>query len=192
MESPAEIEIRPAGQDDAGGILKCMAAALGRYRAEYSPAAFADTVLDEATVHVSFPADACPGCDRVWQCRGNDLLGVPRRRRSFARNGSFAGVAPSGCCREITRRNRKLVERARMQTNHAGHNLAAPCHHEILLEKRLPSFGKRRRFFRHPAARIRQATLTAKSRRHPDPPDQILLLGFTLSPDRKCIQKPQR
>jgi len=54
MESPVEIEIRPAGQDDAGAILKCLAAAFDPYRAEYSPAAFADTVLDEATVHVRF------------------------------------------------------------------------------------------------------------------------------------------
>jgi ribosomal protein S18 acetylase RimI-like enzyme len=54
MESPAEIEIRPAGEDDAGAILKCLAAAFEPYRAEYSPAAFADTVLDEETVHVRF------------------------------------------------------------------------------------------------------------------------------------------
>jgi ribosomal protein S18 acetylase RimI-like enzyme len=54
MESAAEIEIRTAGQDDAGGILKCLAAAFEPYRAEYSPAAFADTVLDEKTVHVRF------------------------------------------------------------------------------------------------------------------------------------------
>ena len=54
MESPGEFEIRPAGQDDAGGILKCLAAAFEPYRAEYSPAAFADTVLDEETVYVRF------------------------------------------------------------------------------------------------------------------------------------------
>jgi len=54
MESPGEIEIRPVGQDDAGAILKCLAAAFEPYRAEYSPAAFADTVLDEETVHVRF------------------------------------------------------------------------------------------------------------------------------------------
>ncbi|MGA9963809.1 MAG: GNAT family N-acetyltransferase [Terriglobales bacterium] len=54
MESPAEIDIRPAGEDDAGGILKCLAAAFEPYRAEYSPAAFADTVLDEETVHARF------------------------------------------------------------------------------------------------------------------------------------------
>jgi len=54
MESPAEIEIRPAGEDDAGAILKCLAAAFEPYRAEYSPAAFADTVLDEEKVYVRF------------------------------------------------------------------------------------------------------------------------------------------
>jgi hypothetical protein len=37
-----------------------------------------------------------------------------------------------------------------MQTNHAGHNLAAPGRHEILREKRVPSFGKHRRFFGMP------------------------------------------
>jgi GNAT superfamily N-acetyltransferase len=51
MESAAEIEIRPAGQDDAGGILKCLAAAFEPYRAEYSPAAFADTVPDDKAVY---------------------------------------------------------------------------------------------------------------------------------------------
>jgi hypothetical protein len=35
MESAAEIEIRTAGQDDAGGILKCLAAAFEPYRAEW-------------------------------------------------------------------------------------------------------------------------------------------------------------
>ncbi len=54
MESPAEIEIRPAGREDAGAILKCLAAAFEPYRAEYSPAAFADTVLNEETVQVRF------------------------------------------------------------------------------------------------------------------------------------------
>jgi GNAT superfamily N-acetyltransferase len=54
MESAAEIEIRPAGREDAGGILKCLAAAFEPYRAQYSPAAFADTVLNEETVPVRF------------------------------------------------------------------------------------------------------------------------------------------
>jgi len=48
---PAEIEIRPAGQADAGAIVKCLAAAFEPYRAEYSSAAFTDTVLDDETVH---------------------------------------------------------------------------------------------------------------------------------------------
>jgi ribosomal protein S18 acetylase RimI-like enzyme len=51
MESAAEVEIRPAVKDDAGAILKCLAAAFEPYRAEYSPAAFADTVLDDEAVH---------------------------------------------------------------------------------------------------------------------------------------------
>jgi GNAT superfamily N-acetyltransferase len=51
VELPAEIEIRPAGQDDAGAIVKCLAAAFEPYRAEYSSAAFTDTVLDDETVH---------------------------------------------------------------------------------------------------------------------------------------------
>jgi hypothetical protein len=51
VELPAEIEIRPAGQDDAGAIVKCFAAAFEPYRAEYSSAAFTDTVLDDETVH---------------------------------------------------------------------------------------------------------------------------------------------
>jgi len=52
VESPAEIEIRSAVSDDAGAILKCLAVTFEPYRAEYSPAAFADTVLDDETVRV--------------------------------------------------------------------------------------------------------------------------------------------
>jgi ribosomal protein S18 acetylase RimI-like enzyme len=46
------IEIRPASSDDATGILKCLAAAFTPYRIQYSPPAFADTVLSDETVHL--------------------------------------------------------------------------------------------------------------------------------------------
>lgn len=52
MDSPADIEIRPASQDDGDAILKCLAAAFAPYRTQYSPAAFADTVLSNETVHL--------------------------------------------------------------------------------------------------------------------------------------------
>jgi ribosomal protein S18 acetylase RimI-like enzyme len=44
MESPAEIEIRPADHVDATAILQCLTAAFTPHRAEYTAAAFADTV----------------------------------------------------------------------------------------------------------------------------------------------------
>jgi GNAT superfamily N-acetyltransferase len=51
MHSTA-IEIRSAGYDDAAAISKCLAAAFAPYRAEYTPAAFADTVPTGAAMHL--------------------------------------------------------------------------------------------------------------------------------------------
>lgn len=39
--------VRPASVDDAAAVLRCLHAAFERYRAEYTPAAFADTTLDD-------------------------------------------------------------------------------------------------------------------------------------------------
>jgi ribosomal protein S18 acetylase RimI-like enzyme len=52
MELSAEIEIRPADQSDAIAILQCLTAAFTRYRAEYPPAAFADTVPSPESLHL--------------------------------------------------------------------------------------------------------------------------------------------
>jgi GNAT superfamily N-acetyltransferase len=52
MKSAANLEIRPADHADADPILKCLAVAFMPYRAEYSPAAFADTVLTEETLEL--------------------------------------------------------------------------------------------------------------------------------------------
>jgi ribosomal protein S18 acetylase RimI-like enzyme len=52
MHSAADIEIRPASQDDATAILKCLAVAFTPYRSQYTPKAFADTVLSDETLHV--------------------------------------------------------------------------------------------------------------------------------------------
>ena len=49
---PAETEIRAADHGDAAAILQCLAAAFAPYRAEYTPAGFADTVLSPETVHL--------------------------------------------------------------------------------------------------------------------------------------------
>jgi ribosomal protein S18 acetylase RimI-like enzyme len=51
MELSTEIEIRPAGDVDANAILRCLTAAFTRHRAEYTPAAFADTVLSPETLY---------------------------------------------------------------------------------------------------------------------------------------------
>src|SRR5437899_11295400 len=54
MNPTADIEIRPATDDDedATAILKCLAAAFEPYKKDYSPPAFADTVLTNETVHL--------------------------------------------------------------------------------------------------------------------------------------------
>ena len=45
------VVIRPATTADAAGILACLAAAFEPYRQQYTAAAFADTTLDERTIH---------------------------------------------------------------------------------------------------------------------------------------------
>jgi GNAT superfamily N-acetyltransferase len=44
------IEIRQAQEADADAILHCLAEAFAPYREQYTPAAFADTVLDDSAV----------------------------------------------------------------------------------------------------------------------------------------------
>ena len=46
----AQFSIREATADDVPGILACLAAAFEPYRPRYTPQAFADTVLDPATL----------------------------------------------------------------------------------------------------------------------------------------------
>ena len=50
MRNLGEILVRAAGPEDASGILRCLGEAFEPYRTEYTPAAFADTVLDEASL----------------------------------------------------------------------------------------------------------------------------------------------
>jgi GNAT superfamily N-acetyltransferase len=47
----SSIRIRRAAAEDAGGILACLAAAFAPFRADYTPAAFADTTLDAHSIH---------------------------------------------------------------------------------------------------------------------------------------------
>lgn len=46
------MEIRSAVPADSAAILKCLLDAFAPYRAEYTPAAFADTVLSSETLHL--------------------------------------------------------------------------------------------------------------------------------------------
>jgi GNAT superfamily N-acetyltransferase len=48
---PGRVIVRRATACDAEGILACLAAAFEPYRPRYTPAAFADTTLDERSVH---------------------------------------------------------------------------------------------------------------------------------------------
>ena len=72
MELSAEIEIRPADQSDAIAILQCLTAAFTPYRAEYSPAAFADTVPSD-------DADALTGRERKVDLLDDNGFAVTRR-----------------------------------------------------------------------------------------------------------------
>ena len=44
------LKIRQVGEADSEAILRCLAAAFAPYKEQYTPAAFADTVLNEATL----------------------------------------------------------------------------------------------------------------------------------------------
>ena len=50
MQNLGQILIRPADPGDEHGILYCLAAAFAPYRVSYTPEAYADTVLDEASL----------------------------------------------------------------------------------------------------------------------------------------------
>ena|SRR5215469_7195149 len=50
MKNLGEIFIRAAEPGDASGILRCLADAFERYQMKYTPEAFADTVLDPASL----------------------------------------------------------------------------------------------------------------------------------------------
>lgn len=47
MDSSAIVEIRPATVEDSNGIQRCLGAAFEPYRTQYSPGAYADTVLND-------------------------------------------------------------------------------------------------------------------------------------------------
>jgi GNAT superfamily N-acetyltransferase len=46
----SSLEIRQAREADSGGIQRCLAAAFASYREQYTPAAFADTVLNDSAI----------------------------------------------------------------------------------------------------------------------------------------------
>ncbi|HLW53483.1 MAG TPA: GNAT family N-acetyltransferase [Candidatus Angelobacter sp.] len=50
MKTGREYKIRKADANDADGVLACLRAAFERYRAQYTPEGFADTVLDSETI----------------------------------------------------------------------------------------------------------------------------------------------
>jgi N-acetylglutamate synthase-like GNAT family acetyltransferase len=52
MKTMCDFRIRKAGAKDVNGILACLRAAFERYRAQYTPEGFADTVLNSETIQV--------------------------------------------------------------------------------------------------------------------------------------------
>jgi GNAT superfamily N-acetyltransferase len=64
-------EIRKAGQADAKAILSCMAAAFAEYRDQYTPAAFADTVMTPNSLE-SRMREMC----LFVACTGDEVVGT--------------------------------------------------------------------------------------------------------------------
>jgi putative acetyltransferase len=54
MEPPADVEVRTADEADASAILHCLAVAFAPYRSQYTPGAYADTVLTAETLSLRF------------------------------------------------------------------------------------------------------------------------------------------
>lgn len=54
MRSDKEFSVRKGTLADAKGILRCLEQAFAPYRDSYTPLAYADTVLTEATLRVRF------------------------------------------------------------------------------------------------------------------------------------------
>jgi ribosomal protein S18 acetylase RimI-like enzyme len=52
VSEQAPFQLRKATVADAGAILACLAAAFEEYRSQYTPPAFADTILDADTIQV--------------------------------------------------------------------------------------------------------------------------------------------
>jgi ribosomal protein S18 acetylase RimI-like enzyme len=50
MKSSSDVEVRTADETDAPAILHCLATAFAPYRSQYTPAAYADTVLNPETL----------------------------------------------------------------------------------------------------------------------------------------------
>jgi GNAT superfamily N-acetyltransferase len=50
MKTTHDYQVRKANAKDANGILACLEAAFERYRSQYTPRGFADTVLDSGTI----------------------------------------------------------------------------------------------------------------------------------------------
>ena len=50
MHSPTAIQIRAASDADSAAVLQCLAAAFAPYQSEYTPEAYADTVLTPETL----------------------------------------------------------------------------------------------------------------------------------------------
>src|SRR3954470_8254186 len=85
---PARFTIRTAENSDAAGILECLARAFAPYKGQYTPEAFADTVLDPSSV-----------LDRLQQMRvlvavrNGSVVGTVGGSISSSREGHLRGMA---------------------------------------------------------------------------------------------------
>lgn len=103
MTSPAastRFRLRKAGADDSAGILACLGAAFECYRADYTPPAFADTVLDSQTIRrrlqrmCVFVAVAGSGVIGTIACEAHGAEGHLRGMAVFP-EWQGAGLAPA-------------------------------------------------------------------------------------------------
>ena len=149
MDSLPEIEIRPADKADTSAILGCLRSAFAPYCDDYTPAAFADTVLSAETLHLRLQQMHV----LVATAAGN-VVGTISGSCN-AEEGHLRGMAvlPEwhglGVAAKLLVGIEALLQELWLQTNYVRHNFAARTRHEILRKERIPSIGKNRRLFRH-------------------------------------------
>ena len=107
MKNLGEIVIQAAERGDEEGILSCLAVAFEPYRAEYTPEAYADTVLDEASLEERLQHMHVLVAAASEGIVGTIAASLGEWRGAFAWHGSQSGFGVElGCQRSCFRQSR--------------------------------------------------------------------------------------